>query len=388
MPSLPAANGSAQRDGAGPADRPINLLLLASSLWIGGAETVIRQLAETLDRRQFTLTVACLKQIGDIGNELIKEGIDVIRVSPVDPPQIDYLTSLKLRQLIRERGIDLVHTHTAHGLLDASLVKLTRPNLKIVHTFHFGNYPHTAKRILQFERTCWRAATRLVAVGDVQRGQIREVHRIPDDRIGTIHNGVRMPLAAGDPAFRAKYAADGALLIGTIATLIDQKGLFDLLEVAHRLKQAGAPVRFVICGEGVLRRELEARRRELDVDDMVSLAGWVTSAADVALPTFDIFFQPSLWEAMSVVTLEAMAAGKPLVATRVGEAPRIIQDGVDGLLTDPKDVDGMAAALRRLVADAGLRERMGAAARATIQRSLTVEHMTRNYERLYRDCLG
>ena len=65
---------------------------------------------------------------------------------------------------------------------------------------------------------------------------------------------------------------------------------------------------------------------------MVVLAGWVPSAADVAVPAFDVFFQPSLWEAMSVAVLEAMAAGKPVVVTRVGENPHVIEDGVDGLL--------------------------------------------------------
>jgi len=120
----------------------------------------------------------------------------------------------------------------------------------------------------------------------------------------------------------------------------------------------------------------------------VILTGWVTSAADVTLPSFDIFFQPSLWEAMSVVTLEAMANGKPVVATRVGEAPNVIENGVDGMLVDAKDIGGMAAALERLIVDPALRRTMGETARQTVERKLTVDHMTRAYERAYMDVLS
>ncbi len=146
---------------------------------------------------------------------------------------------------------------------------------------------------------------------------------------------------------------------------------------------AGHNVKFVIAGEGVLRRELEQLRHDLGLDDTVVLLGWVTNAADLVLPQLDIFFQPSLWEAMSVVILEAMANRKPVVATRVGENPRVIEDGVDGLLVNARDIDGMAAALGRLIADAGLRRRLGAAARRKVEQQLTVTHMTRAYEVVY-----
>ena len=111
--------------------------------------------------------------------------------------------------------------------------------------------------------------------------------------------------------------------------------------------------------------------------------GWVANAAAIALPAFDVFFQPSLWEAMSVAILEAMAAGKPVVATRVGETPHIIEDEVDGLLVNPKDIDGMAAALGRLIDDAELRTRLGTAAARKVGQRFTVARMTAAYEDIY-----
>ncbi|HSN04214.1 MAG TPA: glycosyltransferase [Nitrospira sp.] len=198
---------------------------------------------------------------------------------------------------------------------------------------------------------------------------------------------MRIRSGAGDPSFRRKLGAENCVLIGTIATLIQQKGLSDLLDVAKVIRDSGRKAVFVIVGEGHLRAELEAKQRELGLEGTVVLTGWVTNAADVALPTFDIFFQPSLWEAMSMVILEAMAAGKPIVATRVGENGQVIEDGVDGLLVQPRNVGEMAAALGRLIDDAALRVRLGEAARLKVEQRFTVEHMTNAYEAVYSELL-
>jgi glycosyltransferase involved in cell wall biosynthesis len=385
--TTPPAATSRSGEGAPDEPRRINVLLLASSLWIGGAETVMRHLAMAIDRRRFNVTVCHLKQRGHIGEALARDGVEVVGISDDEQPKVDYFTSLKLLKLIRARNIDVVHTHTTHGLVDASICRMLRPSLRVVHTFHFGNYPHTRPRIIWMERIFSRMADRLIAVGEVQRGQLRSVFGFRPDQITTIWNGVRLPGAPIDDGFRRRIGASDGILVGTIATLIDQKGLPDLLRVARRIRDRYDHVKFVIVGEGVLRAELEAERRALGLDDAVILTGWVTSAAEVALPAFDIFFQPSLWEAMSVVTLEAMAAGKPLVVTRVGEAPHIVEDGVDGLLAPPTDVEAMTSALTRLIDDPDLRQRMGRNARQKIESQFTVDHMTRAYEQAYLDVL-
>jgi glycosyltransferase involved in cell wall biosynthesis len=370
-------------------DKKINLLIVASSLWIGGAETVIRHLGETVDRRRFNLTVCCLKQRGHIGDEMVRHGVEVIAFDDTSAsrPKVDYFTFRRLLRIVRERQIDVIHTHTAHGLVDAVLCKLLTPGLRVVHTFHFGNYPHTRSRILWMERIFGRLADRLFAVGEVQRGQVRKVHRLAERSIGMLWNGVPLPATERDRSFRETIGTGDRLLVGTIATLIPQKGLHDLMRVARRVRDAGHNVQFVIAGEGKLRGELEALRSELGLQDDVALPGWVTNAAEVAMPALDVFFQPSLWEAMSVVILEAMAAGKPVVATRVGENPHVIEDGVDGVLVAPRDIEGMAAAIGRLASDPELRERLGRGARKKVERRFTVDQMARAYEQVYAETL-
>jgi glycosyltransferase involved in cell wall biosynthesis len=371
------------RDYSESSGRKVNLMIVASTLWIGGAETVMRHLAHAINPRRFKVTVCHLKQRGVVGDDLFREGVNIIGLPKAACSEVDYLTFLKLLKVIRARKIDVVHTHTTHGLVDSCLCKLVMPRLRVVHTFHFGNYPHTRTSIIWMERIFSRLADRLIAVGDIQRRQLQNLFSFSDRQISTIWNGVKIRSGEGDPLFRLKQRAENCVLVGTIATLIQQKGLSYLFDVAKAIRDSGRKAMFVVVGEGHLRAELEAKQRELGLEGTVVLTGWVSNAAEVALPTFDIFFQPSLWEAMSMVILEAMMAAKPIVATRVGENSKIIEDGVDGLLVQPKNTGEMAAAIGRLIDDAALRLRLGEAARAKVEHRFTVEHMTRAYENVY-----
>lgn len=367
--------------------RKPHVMLVASGLGIGGAEVVIQQLTETIDRSRFHVSVCCLKEQGEIGEAIARTGVEVTTLTDPRRQKVDYLTFVKLLKLIRRTRVDLVHTHTTDGLMDAAVCRVLRPKLKLVHTFHFGNYPHLRPGILRMERIGSRMATRLIAVGETQRQQLRAVYGFRDSRIQTLRNGVAIDTGDG-AAFRARLGAGHAMVIGTIATLIVQKGLPDLMAVARQMVQRRLDVKFVICGEGPLRGELEALRREYGLEDVVTLAGWVQNASSVALPAFDVFFQPSRWEAMSIALLEAMAARRPVVATDVGEAPYIVQNGVNGLLVKPGDIDGMADALSQVVRDPALGRRIGAAAAVTVRDNFQVHHMTRQYEELYREALG
>lgn len=363
------------------------MLITVAGLGVGGAEVVIQSLAQTIDRTRFNPIICCLKVQGMIGDRLVREGIEIVVLTKPDETKVNYLLFLRLRKLIRDRGIRLVHTHTTDALADAALCKLLMPRLKLLHTFHFGNYPHRARGELWLERIFSRVATRVFAVGEVQRQQLRAVFGFAERAIGRVWNGVIFPKPR-DGDFRSSIGVDDShVLVGTTATLIEQKGLFDLLQVAKRVTEARDNVRFVVIGDGHLRPRLEANVRELGLTGKVFFVGWVADAAAVAVPALDIFFQPSLWEAMSIALLEAMASARAIVATRVGEAPYVIDHDVNGLLLEPRDIDGMSAALLRLTDDTALRRRMGEAAAEKARSQFAVEHMTRAYEQIYLDVL-
>jgi glycosyltransferase involved in cell wall biosynthesis len=284
---------------------------------------------------------------------------------------------------VRKQNIHVLHSHSADALLDVSLCKLARRKTRAIHTFHFGNYPNRDSRDLRIEKAFSRFADQLVAVGDEQKGRIMAALNVRDRSIATVWNGVPVSQQELPSVLGGRYREPGRLVIGTACTLIEQKGLTHLLDVAHSLKQKGRQVTFVVAGEGHLRRELEEKRARLGLDEDVIFLGWTDNASRTFIPYVDIFFLPSLWEAMSVVVLEAMEAGKPVVVTNVGENSRVIADGIDGLITEPRDTDGMTRALDRLILDPHLRERMGASARAKVHSQFSVGRMVAAYEGLY-----
>jgi glycosyltransferase involved in cell wall biosynthesis len=365
-----------------------NLLIAVAGLNIGGAEVVIKHLVRTIDRSRFNVMVCCIKTRGIIGDELFHQGINVVTLTNSTKQKVDYFTFIRLLKVIRINKIDIIHTHTADALADAGVCKILLPRLKLVHTFHFGNYPSLKWRQMWIEKVFSTVPNRLVAVGEVQRKEIMDVFKIPERRIERVWNGVSRSLLGGNGSFRVQRGLQHRIIIGTIATLIEQKGLRELLAVAKQFQNISNKVLFVIVGEGPLRFELEQMRLEYKLEETVIFTGWVMNAAEVALPVFDIFFQPSLWEAMSVVILEAMEAGKPIVATRVGENSHIIEDDVNGLLVEPKDINGMVIALRRLIDDEELRYRLGRAAAKKVSREFTLESMTRAYENIYFESLN
>ena len=363
----------------------INLLLVAASLDIGGAEVVIQRLIQAVDRSRFKLTICCIRGLGPIGEALSAEGFDIKVLADPASHGHGYLTFLKLLKLIRKRRIHIMHTHTTDALFDAALCRLVMPRVRLVHTFHFGNYPHRTSKELWLERIGTKLASRLVAVGVVQRKQILATFGFEPRRVTVVRNGVTPSHRQSGEEFRRRIGVTDHVLVGVTATMISQKGLSDFLAVASRFRDQSEGVRFVIVGDGALRPELEEKRRELGLEKLAIFAGWMANANEIALPAFDIFFQPSLWEAMSIALLEAMAAAKPVVATRVGDAPHMIDDGVDGYLVEPRDVDGMTAALRRLIDDSDLRSRIGGAAREKVSKCFSVERMTRSYETIYEE---
>lgn len=362
-------------------------MLAIDGLGIGGAEMVVRDLARSIDRRHFDVCVCCTKGLGPTGRQLASEGIDAFVLPGQDKGRVDYTTGLKFRAAVKERNIEVVHTHATPALFDAGVCRLTLPRVRVVHTFHFGNYPYASWRHHIMEGLFSRTVDQLVAVGFEQRRRIQATYRLPLSRIGVVWNGVKLATPAPGSGLRAEIGTGNRMLVGTIAKLIEQKGLDDFLQVARLCKDRGLNMQFVIVGDGPLRPALEQRRRDLDLEDMVVMTGWITNAAAQALPAFDVFLQTSRWEAMSIAILEAMANALPITATRAGDNAHVIEDGISGILVDSGDVGAMADGLGRLC-DADLARRLGQAAAKRYEQKFTLDLMIQGYEDIYHGLAG
>jgi glycosyltransferase involved in cell wall biosynthesis len=368
-------------------ERPLRLLIVNSTLHIGGAEQVAATLAEHIDPARFAVSVCYLKENGLLGEQMSQAGVKLEPIPGLRPGRADYLTWLKLRRHIVANKVDVVHTHDVHGLVDATLCRLTLPSLRHVHTFHYGKYPERSPGFRRVERALWRFPDALVAVGQAQAAAIRGLYGIPRERLRILWNGVDDPVARGSAvsACLSPLPVDGIPAIVSVSTFFAQKGLEHLVDAAALLRDRGDTFRLYLAGNGPLFEPLNERVRRLRLESHVQFLDWVPQASKRLLPKSDVFVQSSLWEAMSIVVLEAMAAGRPMVITSVGENPHMIVDGESGLLVPPGDAAALAAALSRLLRDASLRAACGAAARARYALNFTTSHMTSAYEALYRE---
>jgi glycosyltransferase involved in cell wall biosynthesis len=358
------------------------ILLLNAALFIGGAENVTAALCRGIDRERFEVTVAHLGGRGEVGKALVESGFDVVSLQS-ERGGVDYLSGLRLRSLLKAKRIDLVHTHDLYSMIDSAVSCKTLPRVRHINTFHFGNYPRRIRRWHLFEKYFSRLPDRLVAVGEVQKGLLVKHYGFRPETVSVIHNGVDDIRAGIDTQMREQVRAGRKIVIGSVGTLIAQKAIADLLDVAYQLKQAGLDFRLVIVGDGKLRASLEEKSIGLGLSRDVEFLGWVPEASRRILPWVDIFVQTSLWEAMSIVVLEAMSCGIPVVVTDVGENPHVISNGVNGFLSKPRAIEDMAGKIGALIQNEASRRQIGAAARDTWESRYTAHRMCRQYEKLY-----
>lgn len=362
----------------------INLLQVIHSLHIGGAEKVVVDLATRLDGDRYSVTVCCLNEKGILAQDLEMAGIDV--VIPEKSRRHRFLNSFSLRELIRKHEPDIVHTHGTPALLHAFPSYMIGNMPPMVHTFHYGNYPHLPRKYLYAERVGVRFARQLVAVSYHQRDAVIRHLYVRPDRIMTILNGVSRVTVPGvdrrENLRREMGAGRDKILIGCVAVLSVQKGVTYLLEAARRITAKNSNVHFVIIGGGPLQQELEAESRGKGLSDCVTFLGWRNDAREL-MGALDIYVAPSLWEGLSISLLEAMSAGLPVVTTSVGDNDKVIRNADTGLLVPPGDVPSLTDALLYLVDNPDKARQMGESSAEYFAAKLSVDRMVQEYDRVY-----
>lgn len=367
----------------------INLLLSIDGLHHGGAERVIASLCRNLDPARFSVTVWWRTACGAIGDELKADGVNVIGVPEFATKVTVTNRFLTLRRILRDLKIDIVHTHDTGALTDAVHCRLSGSKSKIVHTFHFGNYPNKERRHLLLDAVYGRFAHRLIAVGFNQASRIEAALHLPPNRLQVLYNGVEcVDFSKNNFRSLIDVPAEPIPVIGSISTLTEQKGLPFLVEAAGILRDRGYEFLLAIAGDGPLRQSLEDQRNRLGLNDRVHFLGWVPNAANQLLGSLDIFCQSSLWEANSIVLLEAMAAGVPIVTTAVGESEHVIINGESGAIVEPGKAEQLADALGALIDSAETRKRIGVAAKERYEMHYTIDTMIKNHQELYEELVS
>jgi glycosyltransferase involved in cell wall biosynthesis len=280
-------------------------------------------------------------------------------------------TVRRLRAIVGGQGFAVVHSQGARADFTARLALAGLAGVGHVCTVQmpvegFDVGPLRRALYVALDRLTAARVDRFIVVSRALERLLVEGRGVPAERVRLIPNGVELPRAqpATAPAAMrtALGIAAGGRVIGAVGRLVWQKGFEHLIRAMRVVVAAEPAARLVVVGDGPLRHRLATLSAECGVDGCVTFAGFRRDVTAL-LRAFEILVVPSLREGLPMITLEGMAAGTPVVATAIPGILEQIDSGVDGMLVPPGDADALAAAVVRLLGDAALRDRLGAAAR-------------------------
>ena len=379
----------------------MKILQVAYKSEISGGERVLLNLSENLRNRGHDILVAC-PTYGPLIEVLKEEGIQVKIIAI--KKTYDLMAAFRLRNLIVHEGVQILHTH---GMLANIVGRIASKMARIpvsISTVHLTRQLSTGERA---ENICqWLKgryyrlldnftagfSDRVIAVSEsVKQDLISQ--GVSSEKIVVIKNGIecegyQSPLdVENQQANKKKELGIGnGPVVGTITRFYKQKDVQTFLYAISDVIRDYPNLRCLIVGDGEQRRELEDMSTRLALHENVTFLGYREDAREI-LDLFEIFVLSSLWEGLPLVVLEAMAASKPVIATRVAGTAEAVVDGKTGILVPLRDSKRLAESIKTLLRDQKLAQKMGEAGRRRAHRHFRVERMVDETEKLYLDLM-
>ena len=353
--------------------RKNNILHISRTMDIGGAERIVYQLSTDLKDEFDSVHVASTGGLWE--SELATQGIQHHKILDIDSK--NPLTVLKLlfsiHQIIKQKGITIVHTHHRMAAFYIRLLKLVHPKLVHVYTAH-----NVFKDKLPLYGFALKNA-KSVAVGEAVNKNLKEDVGITDSRV--IYNGVVLKETDDHVDEIISY---GGIKLGCIARLSEQKGLTYLLDAMSLLTVKD--IRLFIVGDGELRNELENKVKELHLQNSVTFLGYRKDIVE-CINSFDFCILPSVFEGFGLVAIEAFMNSKTLVATDIPGLNEVVTNK-NGVLVPAKDPAALASAIDKLATDATLRQELASQAKKDYENRFSYPMFLENYRALYREIQG
>jgi glycosyltransferase involved in cell wall biosynthesis len=306
-------------------------------------------------------------------------------------PDVNPLLVARIVRLLRSERPALVHTHLIHADIHGQLAAFLA-QVPAVSSMHATHDFLTREPVRSGVRAALRLAARTIAISHHVEGFALHHRLVPAGRTRVVHYGIDIarwasPDRPAGEVRRGLGVDEGEVLVGIVARLVSFKGHEVLLEAFAAARRDVPGLRLAIAGDGPLRDRLQARAHALLPDGAVRFLGFtedvpsLTAACDIiAFPTFS--------EGFGLAGLEAMAAGRPLIASDVDSLPEIVVDGVTGLLVPPGDAKALAAAIVRLAGDAALRRRLGEDGQRRARSDFSVGAMADRTVAVYEEALA
>jgi glycosyltransferase involved in cell wall biosynthesis len=389
------------------AEQRVKVLRVIARLNVGGPALHVAYLSAGLAERGYDTTLVA----GTVGRgeEPMASSAEELGV-PIETleelhreisPLRDARAVLRLARIIRRERPTILHTHTAKagavGRIAALLAGDARPPI-VVHTFHghvlrgyFGPLKTFAFRTL--ERWLARATTALVAVSPEVRDDLVALRVAPASKFVVVRLGIELGRRVGaDPNARRETRrlvglSHDSFVVGWVGRMTAVKRTEEVVRALRKLVDSGVDAYLCLVGDGPDREELEEYAHRLGVIKRCLFVGYQEDVSRF-YNAIDVLLLPSANEGTPVSVIEALAAERPAVATRVGGVPDVIRDGVDGFLVEAGDTAGLAARLEELASDPERRARMGAAGRSRVLQRYAVARLIDDIDRLYRSLLS
>lgn len=353
----------------------LHIVHLVSSLQVGGMEQFVVRIAARQRESGHKVTIFALQPDGKLESDARKKGVEV--VCPYTKNRL--LRGIRAALTLNRLKPDIIHAHNPVTLQYAALGKRVT-KAPLVLTCHGRGKGDTREPTLAE----WEKVDAIVAVSAAVASEIRRV--VQEDRVMVIHNGIEpTPTTRTREEMREMLNLNDAL-VGIIVARIDHlKGHDTLLRACHILHLKGTQLTVLIVGDGAERANREALSQELGLPtEQIRFLGFRSDVPDLLVAS-DIFLLPSLTEGLPLSVLEAMSAGLPVIATRVGGVPEVLSEGREGFLVEPNRPDQLAEAIERLTQDPSLRATLGENGRKRSALEFSFDTMLKRYESLYEE---
>jgi glycosyltransferase involved in cell wall biosynthesis len=384
---------------------PTRILRVIARLNMGGPALHVSYLTKGLENRGYHTTLVAGKlargedSMSYVADELGVEVVPLVAMHRDVSPVYDPVAVTRLVCEIRRVRPHILHTHTAKagavGRAAALLAGDARPPV-IVHTYHghvLRGYfdPVRTQFFRETERALARHTNRLIAVGPQVRDDLVELGVAPAEKFSVIRLGIdlesRVLTADRRAEFRHLFGIpEDRFVVGWIGRMTAIKRVPDILAAFKALRDRGVEATLCLVGDGPDRDAVEQLASDLGIVRDILFVGYQRDVAPY-YAFFDAFLLPSANEGTPVVAIEALASERPVVATRVGGVPDVVDDGEDGFLVEVGDIPALADRLEQLARDPELRARMGKAGRERVVPRYRVERLVDDVDTLYRELL-
>ncbi len=368
---------------------PAKVMLLAIGLGVGGTETHVLELASRIDRSRFDVTVCTLKPGGMVAQELRDRGVKVVSLNGAG--KLDARVLFRLLKLIRAERPDVIQAFLFWANVAARVCGRILRAFPVISSYH-DEIVSEGLVVRLIDRLTLKWTQSIVCCSEAVRRSVLSNIGEAGERCTIIPFGVDVDrYRQSSAATRREFGlSEEGAVIGTVCRLVEpKKGLGVLLHAMEELKRRHGkpPCQLLVVGDGPSRADLEA------LTDRLGLSGWVLFAGtrrDVPrlLQLLDVFVLPSLYEGFGIAILEAMAIGKPVVATTVGGIPEFVNQGETGVLVEPGNVPALADAIDQLLADSARARAMGVRGRERAEGCFGIADVVRRHEQVYDACLS